>query len=391
MSENSIKCEPNVSKKKIFASLLFVPGFYLMVLITTGLIVFVGSALIFIIHYFVGKFLGELGFAYFGLILLDALPFFGMIFGVVSCFIAIISMFFKNKQFEPAILINPYDHPKLRELISELSGKMDSQMPDAIILHVKSKFFVSEGKINVFNGIAKGRILAISYPLLHVLTVNELRAIITHELSHFTGRDLVFNRFVSPVYKGANKYLDYITSLFNHNGRRRPIFISIPMILPKVLMVYYLRIFHKYNMKISREMEYRADYIASKMCGNEIFKEALSKLISHGNVFNRLIDEQMTEKIVHGFQFENYFSYYREYIETYNKQIEESLGKALSDREAEYASHPTLNNRIVNLPSVDAIYDNNEKALELINSFDYLEVSMTKHYNYYLNNNAIHF
>jgi Zn-dependent protease with chaperone function len=300
-------------------------------------------------------------------------------------------MFIKNKQFEPAILINPHDHPKLRDLISELSVKMDSQMPDAIILHVKSNFFVSEGKINVFNGTAKGKILAISYPLLHVLTVNELRAIIAHELSHFTGRDLVFHRFVFPVYKGANKYLEYITSLFNHNGRRRPIFISIPMILPKVLMEYYLKIFHKYNMKISREMEYRADYIASKMCGKENFKEALSKLISHGNVFNRLIDEQMTEKIVHGFQFENYFSFYREHVETYKKQIEESLGKALRDHEVVYATHPTLKNRIVNLPNVDSIYDNNEKALDLINSFDYIEISMTKYYNYYLNDNAIHF
>ncbi|KQL32720.1 hypothetical protein AN960_22300 [Bacillus sp. FJAT-25509] len=391
MSEESMECEPIVSKKKIFASLLFIPGFYLMVLFTTALIVFVGSGLIFIIHYFVGEFLGELGFAYFGLILIDALPFFGMIFGVVSCFIAIISMFFKNKQFEPAILINPHDHPKLRNLISELSEKMNTQMPDSIILHVKSNFFVSEGKIIVFNGIAKGRILAISYPLLHILSVNELRAIIAHELSHFTGRDLVFNRFVSPVYKGANKYLDYITSLFNHNGRRRPIFISIPMILPNLLMKYYLKIFHKFNMKISREMEYRADFIAAKMCGNENFKEALSKLISHGNVFNRLIDEQMTEKIVHGFQFENYFSYYRENVESYKKQIEESLGKALSNSEAEYATHPTLKNRIINLPNVDTKYDDNEKALELINSFDYLEVSMTKHYNYYLNNNSMHF
>jgi Zn-dependent protease with chaperone function len=387
-----MKCEPNVSKKKIFASLLFVPGFYLMVLFTTGLIIFVGSGLIFIIHYFVGKFLGELGFAYFGLILLDALPFFGMIFGVVSCFIAIISMFFKNKQFEPAILINPHDHPKLRDLISELSGKMGSQMPDSIILHVKSNFFVSEGKVNVFNGIAKGRIISISYPLLHVLSVNELRAILAHELSHFTGRDLVFNRFVSPVYKGANKYLEYISSVFNYRSRR-PVILSIPMILPNLLMKYYLRFFHKFNMKISREMEYRADYIASKVCGNENYKEALSKLISHGHVFNRLIDEQMTEKIVHGFQFENYFSYYREHIGSYKKQIEESLGKALSDNESEYATHPTLKNRIVNLPNVDTKYDNNEKALELINSFDYLEVNMTKHYNYYLNlnNNAIHF
>lgn len=383
MLENREVCEPQISKKKIFASLLFVPGVYLMIIVSTLLIVLIGCGLILFINYLINKFVGEMGFANLAIYLLAALPFFGILIGLISSVIAIVSTLFRTKHFEPAILINHSDHPKLHNLINELSKQMNTKMPDSIILHIKSNFFVSNGKIRVFNGVAKGRILSISLPLLNVLSINELRAILAHEFAHFTGRDLFYSRIVLPVYKGAATYLDYISSVFNYNGRHLGI-ISVPMILPNLLMKYYLRIFHKYNMSMSRDREYRADYIATLICGNEIVKEALCKIVSHGDVYDRLIDEHMSEKIVHGFEFENYFNHYREYIGDYTKYIDESLVEALKANEDEYHSHPSFLNRILNLPNVETKYDENEKSLELINHLGYIEVNMTKQYNYYL-------
>lgn len=375
--------EPQISKKKLFASLLFVPGVYVMIIFSTLLIVLIGYGLILLINYFMNRFIGELGFVNLAIYLLAALPFFGILIGLISCILAIISTLFKNKHFEPAILINPSDHPELHHLIYELSNQMNTKMPDSIILHIKSNFFVANGKIKVFNGVAKGRILSISLPLLNVLSINELRAVLAHEFAHFTGRDLFYSRIVIPVYKGAATYLDYISSVFNYNGSHLGI-ISVPMIVPNMLMKYYLTIFHKYNMSISRDREYRADYIATLICGNEIVKEALCKIVSHGEVYDRLIDEHMSEKIVHGFEFENYFHYYREYIGDYTKYIEESLVEALKENEEEYHSHPSLLKRILNLPSVETKYDEVEKSIDLINHLGYIEVNMTKQYNYYL-------
>jgi len=380
-----LEIEPVITKKKLYLSMLFVPGVYLMILLSTILTITIGCGIIFILYFLINKLLGGIGFAIFGVYLLIALPSFGIFIGIISCLMAIISTLFKKKTFEPAIIINSNEHPKLHQLILSLSSQMSAKMPDSIILHMKSNFFVSNGKIRVFNGVAKGRILSISLPLLSIFTVNELRAILAHEFAHFTGRDLIFSRIVLPVYKGAATYLEYMTSIFKYQGYDIGI-ISLPMLLPNFLMKQYLKMFHKFNMQLSRIREHRADFIASSICGHESCSEALGKVVSYGNYFDPLIDEEMSEKIIHGFEFTNYFKHFREYLDKYSKYVEETYFEALIEDEDKYSTHPTLLKRMSSIPYIEEKYFDEEQSIELLSDFDGLEINMTQQYNYFIYN-----
>lgn len=372
---------PKISRIKLVFSLLFVPGVYLMILFSNVLTIVIGWLLIEFIKNLLAKLFVGIQFGIFGFYLLIGFVVSGMLFGLIGSFLAILSTIFNKKNEEPAILITINEHPKLYHLIVDLSEKMNTKIPDSIILHAKSSFFVTNRKIKVFNGIAKGRVLSISMPLLNVLTVNELRSILAHEFAHFTGRDKIYTKAVLPVYRVAINYFENIKSVFYYNGSNLGL-ISIPLIIPNKLMKCYLKSFQKLNMNISREREFRADYIATEICGYDTFKSALSKIVSYSEFCDDLIDRQIGEKLIAGYVYKNYFLDYRQNIEKYKKHTQKYFDKALLENS--YSSHPPFLKRIAKIPFIEEQYFDHDKSILLINELEGIEINLTQSYNNFI-------
>jgi hypothetical protein len=60
-------------------------------------------------------------------------------------------------------------------------------MPETVVIGVDPTFFVTEAEVVTLSGRLWGRTLYCSMPLARILTVDELTAIIGHELGHFRG------------------------------------------------------------------------------------------------------------------------------------------------------------------------------------------------------------
>lgn len=66
-----------------------------------------------------------------------------------------------------------------------------------LVVGLTPTFFVTEADVHCIGGTVTGRTMYLSVPLCRILTVEELSAVIAHELGHFRGEDTVCSAFDS--------------------------------------------------------------------------------------------------------------------------------------------------------------------------------------------------
>jgi Zn-dependent protease with chaperone function len=95
--------------------------------------------------------------------------------------------------------VTPQDAPELWQKVREAAMRLQTELPDRIIIGLQLNFYVTELAVLHDSGKAEGRTLYLSYPLLRGLSENEVLAIIGHELGHFIGADTKMTREFYPL------------------------------------------------------------------------------------------------------------------------------------------------------------------------------------------------
>ena len=365
---------PETPKSLINRALLFVPGIYLVLLLSAIITVISGIAIVAFIYYASN----QVGWMPTGIMLAIIL---GVLVGIFSVIKAIISTIWKRTSFTPAILISESDEKGAFAFIAEICKSMGTKAPDQIIIHAEPVFYVSQGKIETLNGKGKGRILAIGAPLMEFLSINELRAILAHEFAHFTGNDTKYSAFVLPVYIGAITAVQEMESVIA--SRKEGInsyMAAIPLYIPCQMLVGYLNSFHKINMQISRSRETRADYMACMVCGTENFVSGLMKVASIGSAFYELSKYHILRALQEKKVFINYYRAFEDAISENRGILSEYEKKNLLEKESANDSHPALGKRINELPNMPIKYDDDKPAVSLFNKVPEYEEKLTDMY-----------
>ncbi|MBI2865206.1 MAG: M48 family metalloprotease [Chloroflexi bacterium] len=121
------------------------------------------------------------------------------------------------------------------------------------MLGLNPNFFVTEADVTCLNGQLSGRTLYCSLPLCRILTLNELSAIIGHELAHFKGSDTKFSKSFYPIYRGTALS---IASLQSAGGGFSG---SVALLPALAIFGYFLECFSVAESEISRDRELVAD------------------------------------------------------------------------------------------------------------------------------------
>src|SRR3989339_527690 len=145
---------PQISNLLIMQALLFVPGVYLILLISAILSLCVGIILIMIII----SISNVMPIAPVGIMIAIMVGIFVGLYAVIK---GIAVSIWIKPDYEIALLIKKDEENVVNSLINDLCEKMNTQFPDYIVIHSEPVFYVKQGKICVINGEAKGRILAI--------------------------------------------------------------------------------------------------------------------------------------------------------------------------------------------------------------------------------------
>ena len=205
--------------------------------------------------------------------------------------------------------------PELVAMVRELAEKANLPMPRVYICPQDSPNAFATGR-NPNNAA-----VAVTRGILEILSRDELKGVIGHELAHIKHRDILISSIAATI-AGAISMLGYLMWFIPLGGDRRNgnFMVSIAMMILAPIAAGLIQ------MAISRKREYNADHFGGELAGDPMF---LATALERLHITNRqrpmkvLVDSQKSMYIVQPFS-----------------------GKDAADW---FNTHPTLKKRLVAL------------------------------------------
>jgi heat shock protein HtpX len=159
------------------------------------------------------------------------------------------------------------DAPRLYEMVGELTTRAEMPMPKL--------YMIPQEQPNAF---ATGRnpdnaAVAVTQGITRLLSEDELRGVLAHELAHVRNRDILIQS-VAATIAGAITYLGYMLLWFGR-GSRSPVGLvaSLALVILAPIAASIIQ------LAISRQREYSADATGAQISGNpESLASALERL-----------------------------------------------------------------------------------------------------------------
>ena len=194
------------------------------------------------------------------------------IFLVIALLINLGSYFFSDKLalgMSKAQPIEESDNPRLFQIVRELTTRAGLPMPRL--------YMIPQDQPNAF---ATGRnpkhsAVAVTRGITKLLSEDELRGVIAHELTHIRNRDILIQSVASAI-GAAITYLAYMLMWFgDDNNSPLGLIASIGLVILAPISATIIQ------LAISRQREYAADAGGAEICGNpESLASALLRLES---------------------------------------------------------------------------------------------------------------
>jgi len=320
-------------------------GFYLFALLVAGTLLYVPYAAV----------------AYLGTI--NLLTIFSAIGGLVILW----SIIPHPDTFEaPGPELRPHDHPRLFELIGEVAAATEQEMPaEVYLVYDFNAWVTNRGGVM---GFGSRRVMGLGLPLLNVLSIPELKGVLAHEFGHYHYGD---TRLGPWVYKTRNAIERTLKNLASHNSNLYKLF--------RWYGLMFLRVSHS----VSRQQEFTADALATRVVGPELVTAALKKSHAHTPAFYTYWNNEVTPALASGYRppiaagFKLFAASPRvaaaldEYLR---------IGLQRSEPSDPYDTHPTLSERLSALEGGQAVETDLKKgttsALTLLDDVEQLEASL---------------
>lgn len=306
----------------------------------------------------------------------------GILIGVAAAMRGVFSAFRVQSPFVPAIPL-PLEHlPRLRELILDVCKDLKTKPPRNTLLCLEPEFFVTSQRINHLAEHASGRTLVLGAPMLSSLSVDEIRAIIAHEMAHFSGRDTLYSLYVLPVYTSTLASMKRIDESFYSEKVDHDWWTLLPIHVAYLILSTYLFGFHLLNMAISRRREIRADFLACLIAGRERFQNALNKSYQCESDFQQFISDEYPALKREKRAAMNFFEDFRNFLAVREKKPSRPRQPGIQEKASRFDSHPILVKRLSVLPEIPSLPDEGESARTLLPHPEQYEMALTKHLNF---------
>ena len=317
------------------------------------------------------------------------------VIGPVFYFINIIFNFYRSKELKVyGKLISEQEQPELFKIIKTISKEVNSIFPDNIIIGNQIGFFVTAANVLIPNENKKvsGNTLYVSLPFFTILTEDEFKGIIGHELAHFSGEDTIYASKVGPTIVRLAQHLNYLDAEYTKNIKEKNkgsvnyiekfmIAGSNTMLLiPSLPLMYLILDLHKKDIAISYKQELRADKIGASVCkSNKNFINGLCKFALYQSMYeeNDFVNYDQNQSLIN--RFTN--KYFDQNLYINKKRLEEIMLVELlhpSD------THPSIKERMKNLKvktsdlNTQSLKKTTPSASNFIKEIDELDDYITK-------------
>lgn len=188
----------------------------------------------------------------------------------IALLMNLFSYFFSDKlalKMSGAQPIDESEAPRLYQLVRELTTRADLPMPRLYMIPQEQPNAFATGRN------PKHSAVAVTRGITKLLSEDELRGVLAHELAHIRHRDILIQT-VAAAIGGAITYLAYMFMWFGSDDNSPlSLVASLAMVLLAPIAATIIQ------LSISRQREYAADAGGAEICGNpESLASALLRL-----------------------------------------------------------------------------------------------------------------
>jgi Zn-dependent protease with chaperone function len=247
----------------------------------------------------------------------------------------------------PGRRLGKEDAPALFEAVTELASRAGTAPPTEVYLDWMPNLAVTEAG-SVF---APRRVLIVGAPLFNLLSVDELRAGIAHELGHFIGGDTRLTTFSCQTHA---LFASVLTTLERNpfKAGTQHAFIEIGLWLAQglggIIVRVYGSLFLRLTRPISRRQELVADALSAALLNGRIAGSALEKISVCAPLYERYLQEEVVFALRQGAMptdltagFDRLRSHFL--ASEMGRRFVETVRAAETDR---YDTHPALADRL---------------------------------------------
>jgi len=270
----------------------------------------------------------------------------GGLFLLVVIFSAVGTLFSTKPNREFGAVVGKGQVPQLNALVDQLAKELKVRRPKNIIIGTSPNFYITNAKTEVFPSkkLLTGTTLFLSATLSKLLSEQELKSIIAHELMHYKGKDLTYTRTFFPIYKMLDSMIVQLG-----NSQSEGLAVAGFPLLVNLTPMY--EAFSNSERRISRERELAADRGAAKVTSPMHLASALSKVSIFSSVWQLALKDhadalRMGEDISDGAASVYGYAVYECSKEFVDEQFDELSARRMSHPTD---THPTMQDRFYNL------------------------------------------
>ncbi|MDF2709145.1 MAG: hypothetical protein K0R62_4797, partial [Nonomuraea muscovyensis] len=230
---------------------------------------------------------------------------------------------------EPGVPVTREQEPVLWQTVDDLARRVRTAPPDEIRLVAEVNAAVAED--TRFLGLkATRRRMFIGLPLLQTLTMDEMRAVLGHELGHYSG---AHTRLGAPVYRGRVALVATVQSLGGHAFVR-------------LLFTWYAKLYLRVSQAVSRRQELEADALAVAIGGRQATAQALRKINDTAIAWALYVQNYLTLAGADGCRPATVFNGFHALLNDPARQAEIARLAGEPHESSPYDSHPALADRL---------------------------------------------
>ena len=240
--------------------------------------------------------------------------------------------------------------PAIFQLVNDLALRMETRPPERIVLVAGGTAFVTER--GGWLGWGSERILGIGYLRMRRSDVSELRAVLAHELGHFTAGDT----FLGPLVARAHRtFVLASTRLSEEKPNTGGVFGAVGKLLLRAVLNSYCKVALRVSMAADRLHELEADRQAVRFGGRSAHERALARAIHDQVTFAHFVEMEVEPLMAEGKWPRDFWRGYDAFESSVNEDVAEWVRAEKLDP---YDSHPTLAERLafsatLDLPEVE--------------------------------------
>jgi Zn-dependent protease with chaperone function len=258
--------------------------------------------------------------------------------------IALKAIISPGRSGQPAIELEREGELGLYAMADDVARRVGARPVDRIILHLLPTFFVTQAKLELLDGKASGRILALGMPMLGLLSGRQLCAVLAHEFAHFAGKDVLYSTIVAPAYRGIGAAYESLAK--PRAGGNVGAVMSILRLPSLLFLANSYEYFATIDRTLQRSRELRADRVAAELYGKASFVEALEKTSLRSALYG---------KVAGSFAFKEAGAFFSE-VDAAIAAAPEAAATAAEELRAEAEdpldSHPSFAARAAALPEL---------------------------------------